>query len=51
MGSVALDTVETPFGKAENVVGGSASFFSAAASILADRTPKVVHKDNRILSL
>jgi sugar/nucleoside kinase (ribokinase family) len=34
VGSVALDSVETPFGKAEDVLGGSATFFSAAASIL-----------------
>ena len=33
VGSVALDTVETPFGKAEEVLGGSASFFAAAASL------------------
>lgn len=32
VGSVALDSVETPFGKAERVVGGSATFFSAAAT-------------------
>jgi sugar/nucleoside kinase (ribokinase family) len=32
VGSVAFDTVETPFGKAERVLGGSASFFSLAAS-------------------
>jgi sugar/nucleoside kinase (ribokinase family) len=32
VGSVAFDTVETPFGKAEKVLGGSASFFSVAAS-------------------
>jgi len=32
VGSVAFDTVETPFGKAEQVLGGSASFFSVAAS-------------------
>ena len=32
VGSVALDSVETPFGKAENVLGGSANFFSASAS-------------------
>ena len=31
VGSVAFDTVETPFGKAEKVLGGSASFFSVAA--------------------
>ncbi len=35
VGSVALDSVETPFGKAEQVVGGSATFFAAAASHLA----------------
>lgn len=32
VGSVAFDSVETPFGKAERVLGGSASFFSVAAS-------------------
>jgi sugar/nucleoside kinase (ribokinase family) len=35
VGSVALDSVETPFGKAEEVLGGSAVFFAAAASLLA----------------
>ena len=35
VGSVALDSVETPFGKADNVLGGSGTFFSAAASLLA----------------
>src|SRR3712207_5922925 len=35
VGSVALDSVETPFGKAENVLGGSATFFSASASHFA----------------
>jgi len=32
VGSVAFDTVETPFGRAERVLGGSASFFAVAAS-------------------
>ena len=32
VGSMALDTVETPFGRVEGVLGGSASFFAAAAS-------------------
>jgi sugar/nucleoside kinase (ribokinase family) len=32
VGSVALDTVQTPFGRAEEVLGGSATYFSAAAS-------------------
>lgn len=35
VGSVALDSVETPFGKAEDVIGGSGTFFSAAASLLS----------------
>ena len=32
VGSVALDSVETPHGKAEEVLGGSATYFSYAAS-------------------
>ena len=32
VGSVAFDTVETPFGRAERVLGGSAAFFAVAAS-------------------
>jgi sugar/nucleoside kinase (ribokinase family) len=32
VGSVALDTVRTPFGEATEVLGGSATFFSVAAS-------------------
>jgi sugar/nucleoside kinase (ribokinase family) len=32
VGSVALDSIETPFGKAEEVVGGSGTFFAASAS-------------------
>jgi sugar/nucleoside kinase (ribokinase family) len=35
VGSVAYDTVETPFGRAEKVLGGSASFFSVAAAFFA----------------
>ena len=35
VGSVALDSVETPFGKASDVLGGSAMYFSASASLLA----------------
>ena len=34
IGSVALDSVETPFGSADRVIGGSAVFFAAAASLL-----------------
>jgi sugar/nucleoside kinase (ribokinase family) len=33
VGSVALDSVETPFGRADRVIGGSAVFFTAAASL------------------
>ncbi|RAL25274.1 sugar kinase [Lujinxingia litoralis] len=32
VGSVAFDSVETPFGKAEEAIGGSAMFFSTSAS-------------------
>ena len=32
VGSVALDSVETPFGRIEDAVGGSGVFFSASAS-------------------
>jgi sugar/nucleoside kinase (ribokinase family) len=32
VGSVAFDSVETPFGKAEDVLGGSATYFSTSAS-------------------
>src|SRR5688500_4584591 len=32
VGSVALDTVKTPFGEATEVLGGSATYFSTSAS-------------------
>ena len=35
VGSVALDTVKTPFGEAEDILGGSATYFSVAASYFA----------------
>ena len=34
VGSIALDTLETPFGKAEDELGGAGSYFSLAASVL-----------------
>ncbi len=34
VGSIALDTIETPFGRADHVAGGSAVYISAAASYL-----------------
>jgi sugar/nucleoside kinase (ribokinase family) len=34
VGSVALDSVETPFGKRDDVLGGSATYFAAAAGLL-----------------
>lgn len=34
-GSIAIDTVETPHGRAEGVLGGSAVYFSLAASLFA----------------
>ena len=33
VGSIALDTVTTPAGKAENALGGSATYFSMASSL------------------
>src|ERR671919_262744 len=36
VGSVAYDTVETPFGKCEKMLGGSASHFSISASFFAN---------------
>jgi sugar/nucleoside kinase (ribokinase family) len=35
VGSVALDTVETPFGKVQEALGGSATYFAYAASFFA----------------
>ncbi|HPB28628.1 MAG TPA: sugar kinase, partial [Acidobacteriota bacterium] len=36
IGSVAFDSVTTPFGRAERVVGGSATYFSLVASFFTD---------------
>lgn len=36
VGSVAFDTISTPFGKAEEVLGGSACYFSTSASFFTD---------------
>ena len=35
VGSVALDDIDTPFGQARDALGGSAVYFSAAASAFA----------------
>ena len=46
VGSVAFDSVETPFGKANEALGGSAIYFSAAASYFAPvRLVAVVGED------
>ena len=46
VGSVAFDSVKTPFGKAEEILGGSASYFSLAASFFAPvRLVAVVGED------
>ena len=37
VGSIALDSVQTPYGKVEDAIGGSAIYFSAAASCLSQR--------------
>ena len=36
VGSVAFDSIKTPFGEASRVVGGAATFFSVAASFFTD---------------
>lgn len=36
VGTVAFDTVETPFGRGEHVLGGSATYFSTSASFFSD---------------
>ena len=46
VGSVAFDTVETPFGRADRVLGGSATFFAFAASYyVPTRLVGIVGKD------
>ena len=46
VGSVAFDAVETPFGKRERMLGGSATHFSLAASFFTDvRVVGVVGSD------
>jgi cytidine kinase len=45
-GSIGMDTLETPFGKRENVIGGSAVYFSYAASFFTSvRLVGVVGED------
>src|SRR3990170_1452496 len=36
VGSVAFDSVRTPFGEVEDILGGSATYFSTAASYFSD---------------
>jgi sugar/nucleoside kinase (ribokinase family) len=36
VGSIAIDTVETPFGKAEEALGGTAVYFALAASLFPE---------------
>jgi sugar/nucleoside kinase (ribokinase family) len=36
VGSIAIDTVETPFGKAEEALGGTAVYFALAASLFTE---------------
>jgi sugar/nucleoside kinase (ribokinase family) len=46
VGSVALDSLETPFGRREEVLGGSASYFSTCASFFGPtRVVAVVGED------
>jgi sugar/nucleoside kinase (ribokinase family) len=46
VGSVAFDSVETPFGKVDEVLGGSGTYFSTSASFFSDvRLVAVVGED------
>lgn len=46
VGSVAFDSIKTPFGERDHVLGGSASYFSIAASFFTDvRVVAVVGDD------
>lgn len=46
VGSMAFDTIRTPFGEAPEVLGGSANYFSVAASFFTDvRLVAVVGED------
>src|SRR5262245_66163547 len=46
VGSVALDSVETPFGKVQEALGGSATYFSYSASFFTQvRLVAVVGQD------
>src|SRR5229473_8330854 len=46
VGSVAFDNIATPSGRADNVLGGSATYFSLAASYFTDvRVVAVVGED------
>ncbi|HEX8184067.1 MAG TPA: sugar kinase, partial [Blastocatellia bacterium] len=46
VGSVAFDSVKTPFGERDRILGGSATYFSVAASFFTDvRVVAVVGED------
>src|SRR5436305_11217380 len=46
VGSVAFDSITTPSGRAENLLGGAATYFSLAASYFTDvRLVAVVGED------
>ena len=36
VGSVAFDTIQSPYGKAEKILGGSATYFGLAASYFTE---------------
>lgn len=38
VGSVALDSIETPFDKRDDILGGSASYFSTVAALLGQKS-------------
>jgi sugar/nucleoside kinase (ribokinase family) len=52
VGSVALDSISTPFGEVTDALGGSAVYFSAAVSLLGPvRVVGVVGNDYPVAQL
>ena len=39
VGSIAFDTIETPKGKREHILGGSSTYFSVSASLYSNISP------------
>ena len=44
LGTMAFDAIETPFGKIDKIVGGSATYVAYAASHLTQPLQQIFHK-------